>query len=128
MPGGRPGSPAGLVGEVHVDGELRPVAGGEVRVAVVGNRLVVDARIPRRRLIGVHRERPRLCPVRIQAHAVAGARRHVAEQQPAERVGSLRVEGLSPAVMSDICCRGCEAGDVHLLGAAERIEARGRRA
>ncbi len=42
---------------VHVDGELRPVTGGEVRVAVVRNRLVVDARIPGRGLVRVHGER-----------------------------------------------------------------------
>ena len=74
---------------VHVDGEPRPVAGGEVGVAAVRDRLAVHARIPRRGGVVVHHERCGLVPGCV-SHDVARARRHIAEQQAAERVGVLR--------------------------------------
>src|SRR5205823_881729 len=47
-----------------VDRQLGAVAGGQVAVTVVGNRLVVDLRVPRLGLVGVHRDRCRLGAVR----------------------------------------------------------------
>ena len=116
----------GTCRRVHVDGELRSVAGGEVCVAIGRNRLVVDPWIPGRRLVGVHRQCPRFQPIRISAHAVTACRRHVPKQQPAERVGILRLEGLSRGVGERRRRVGCEAGDVHLVGAAERVKGRRR--
>ncbi len=109
---------AGRAGRrVHVDRELRPVARREVAVAVVRDRLVVDVRIPWRRGIGVHRDRSRLGPAGGGAHAVSPARWHVAEQQPAERVRALRVEGRSVGPQQRHARVRRQACDVDLLGA-----------
>ncbi len=96
----RAGREAGLArrarGRVHVGGELRAVAHGQVRVAVGRDRLVVDARIPRGGLVGVHRERARRRAGGDAADAVARGRRHVPEQHAAARVGALRLQRPCP--------------------------------
>ena len=65
-------------------------------------------------------------PVGVEAHVVARGRRHVPEQQPTERVGLLRRERLSRGSHERHLRGGREAGDVHLLGAADRVKGRRR--
>ena len=110
---------------MDVDRELGPVARGQIGVALVGNRLVVDARIPRGRRVGVDRDRTRLTAIRLRAHSVPAAGRNVPEQEPAERVGLLGVNRLPARTDQRHRRVGREAGDIHLLSASVRGE-RGR--
>ena len=87
---------------VHVDGELRAVAGGQVPVAAVGDRLVVDVRIPRRRVLGVHRERAGFAPSETRdlvarrpaprrgTASRRASRRSVSARRPRDRRATLR--------------------------------------
>ena len=114
---------------VDVDRQLGAVARRQIRVSVIGDRLVVDAGIPRRRGLRVDGDRARRFARGGQANPVAGSRRHVPEQQPSERVRVLRVHGRAARVQQrHLSIRG-QAGDVHLLRAPLRGEggrARGR--
>ena len=114
---------------VDVDRQLGAVARRQIRVSVIGDRLVVDAGIPRRRGLRVDRDRARRLARGGQANPVAGSRRHVPEQQPAERVRVLRVHGLALGVQQRRLSIRVQAGDVHLLRAPLRgkgARARGR--
>ena len=125
MPGRQTGLARRARRRVHVDGELRPVTRGEVRVSV--RRESTGCRCP-----GFHGAAcsectvsgPDCSPSESRAYVVTRGRRHVPEQQPAERVGALRLEGLSRRSDERHLRGGCEAGDVHLLGAADRVEGR----
>ena len=89
--GRQAGFARGARGRVHGEGELRPVARGEVLVAAGRDGLLVDARIPRRRRLVVDDERPGLHAIGVSAHAVPETGLNVAEQHPAERGGLLCV-------------------------------------
>ena len=108
---------------MHVDSELGPVACREVLVAVVRDRLVVDARIPRCRGIGVNGERRRLLPVRGQEHAVSLPRRNALEQHAPETVSRLGSECLSSGCDEGRLSRRGQTGDVYLLGTADGVKA-----
>ena len=125
--GRQAGFARGAGGRVHGQGKLRPIAGGEVLVTAGRDGLAVDARIPRRRRSVVHDERRRLHPIGTPPDAVPGALRDVTEQQPTERVGLLRVEGLPPRGDERHLLVRREARDVYLVDAAGGFEWWGRR-
>ena len=105
-------------------GKLGAVARGHVAVAVVGDGLVVDVRRGRRRLRRQHRQRIGRLAGGVEADAVAAPRLDVAEQRPAALVGAPRLDHAVAGVeQGDPRPRG-QAGDVHLLDAAARVEGR----
>ena len=110
---------------VHVDRQFCAVACLQVRVAVVGDRLVVDARVPRCRRIGVNRDRFGGFPCGGDADLVVLAWLHFPEQHASKRVRVLRGDGRVLFQQRHLGVRR-QAGRVHLFGAALRGE--GRRA
>src|SRR5204863_9000249 len=89
---------------------------------VNGNRLLVDARVPWRRIIFVHRERIGFGPPGF--NAVSLARGNTAEQGSTQRVDDLRLQGAPLWVDQRHVRSGRESGGVHLLDAADGIDAR----
>ena len=113
-----------VLGRMHRVGELDAVAGGQVSVAVLGDRLVVDARRRRCGLLREHGQRAgRLTGLR-KAHAVAVSRRHLAEQQPTLGVCLVAGDHVVGAVEQRHVRARRQAGDVDLLDAAARVERR----
>src|ERR1700722_2465248 len=73
----------------HGDRELGAVARGQVLVAVVLDRLVIDARIPGLGRLAMHRYRCRLVAAASESDSVAGARLHTREHHATLGVGGL---------------------------------------
>ena len=110
---------------MHVHGQLGAVAGGHIAVAAGGDGLVVDGGARRSRLSREHGQRARCLPARGGTHAVAGSRRHAAEQDAPQRVGLPGGDGLAGAVQQRHLRARSDTGHVDLLHAAARGE-RGR--
>ena len=111
---------------VHVDRELRAVARGQVLVAVVGDLLPVDARIPRRGGVGVNRHRRGL-GAGGKPDAVSTAGLDVAVDQPALGVGTLSGDHMTGGAHQHGARVRLEPNRVDLLGAAMRVDpSRGR--
>nr|WP_228430553.1 hypothetical protein [Baekduia soli] len=122
--GERPGA-AGR-GQVDVDGQLRAVAHGQVAVAVGRDLLAVHRGAQRRRPAREHREggRPPGRGARAAAHAVARARRDVAEHRAAQAAGPLRGDLAAAAVQESQPRARRRARDLDLLDAAAHGERR----
>ena len=112
--------------EVDVDGELRPVARGQVAVAVGRQLLVVDARGRRGR--AARQDGDRLRPrAALGLDAVAAARRHLPEHGAAQPAGAPAGDPVAAPVEQREGGAPLGSGDQDLVRAAAHVEPSGPR-